>query len=329
MAKRKQRRDIYQEVTDRILELMDAGTVPWRSPIRRRGGDGWPRNLQSRKPYRGVNVFLLAVEAMQRGFSSDYWLTFKQALAKGGNVRKGETSSLVVLWKQIEKEDKETGEKTNPPVLRHYNVFNAEQCDGIDPPDVAKPDPNTPPFEPLKAAEDIITGYCEGPDVKFKGTQALYRPSTDQVVMPEPDRFESPESYYATLFHEISHSTGHSSRLNRGLDTNLTAFGSPDYSREELVAEMSAAFLAATAGISESTIQPAASYIDNWRKQLKGDKRLVIKAAGAAQKAADWILGTRFPEATNPPPTDAEPNLPCPIKIDLVQQPTTKQLELS
>jgi len=135
IAGRKQRRDIYQEVTDRILELLDAGTVPWLDPIRRGGGDGWPKNLQSGKHYRGINVFLLAVRAMQSGFSSDYWLTFKQAKAKGGNIRKGESSSLVVFWKQVEKEDKETGEQIKLPVLRHYNVFNAEQCEGLEPPD--------------------------------------------------------------------------------------------------------------------------------------------------------------------------------------------------
>ncbi|MEP3480568.1 MAG: ArdC-like ssDNA-binding domain-containing protein [Fuerstiella sp.] len=298
MANRKQRRDIYQEVTDRIIRLLDEGTVPWKNPIRRGGGDGWPKNLQSKKQYRGINVFLLAVEAMQRGFGSDYWLTFKQAKAKGGNVRKGEQSSLVVFWKQVQKEDKETGEEITLPVLRHYNVFNAEQCDDIEAPDADQEDRKRPQFEPLKKAEDIVAGYHQPPSIEFGGSRAVYRPSTDQVLMPAPERFETRESYYGTLFHELAHSTGHSKRLNRGLDTELMAFGSPDYSREELVAEMSAAFLAATAGISEETIEPTASYIDHWRKNLKGDKRLVVNAAGAAQKATDLILGTTFEEAS-------------------------------
>lgn len=326
MAKRKQRRDIYQEVTDRILQLLDAGTVPWRNPIRRGRGDGWPKNLQSKKQYRGVNVFLLAVEAMQRGFSSDYWLTFKQAKAKGGNVRKGEQSSLVVFWKQIEKEDKETGKEIKLPVLRHYNVFNVEQCEGVDAPDSVEPDSNAPSFEPLTAAEEIVAGYRDGPIIEYGGSRALYRPSTDQVLMPQPERFETRESYYATLFHELSHSTGHSKRLNRGLDTELTQFGSPDYSREELVAEMSAAFLATTAGISEETIEPAASYIDNWRKKLKGDNRLIVSAAGAAQKATDLILGTIFDQAVKRSETANRPII-SPVVAD-ISGTSSNQLEL-
>ncbi|APZ95870.1 ArdC family protein [Fuerstiella marisgermanici] len=329
MAKSKRsRRDIYQEVTERILELLDAGTVPWRNPIRRGGGDGWPKNLQSGKQYRGVNVFLLAVEAMQRGFSSDYWLTFKQAKTKGGNIQRGEKSSLVVFWKQIEKEDKETGEEIKLPVLRHYNVFNVEQCEDIDPPDAVTPDPDAPPFEPLAAAENIVAGYRDGPAIEYGGTRALYRPSNDQVLMPEPERFESREAFYATLYHELSHSTGISRRLNRGLDENPAPFGSPDYSREELVAEMSAAFLAATAGISEPTVEHSAAYIDNWRKKLKGDKRLVITAAGAAQKATDWILGTTFEDAAKLPPITGDQARMNPPEAEGVAIAPSTQLEL-
>ena len=297
MAKGKPRRDIYQEVTDRIVKLLEEGTVPWRNPIKRGSGDGWPKNLQSGKGYRGINVFLLAVRAWESGFSSDFWLTFKQAKAKGGAIRKGEKSSLVIFWKQIEKEDKETGEEIKLPVLRHYNVFNVEQCDNIDAPDAPVPDSETVPFEPLDAAETIVTDYDRGPPIEFGGNRACYRPKSDVVIMPQPDDFTDRESYYATLFHELSHSTGHSSRLDRGLDTNLTPFGSPDYSREELIAEMSAAFLSAAAGISPPTIEQSAAYLDNWCKALKGDKRLVVNAAGAAQKSTDWILDMTFEDA--------------------------------
>ena len=151
MAKRKPRRDIYQEVTDRIVKLLEEGTVPWRNPIRRGNRDGWPKNLQSGKGYRGINVFLLAVRAWESGFGSDYWLTFKQAKAAGGTVRKGEKSSLVIFWKQVEKEDKETGEKIKLPVLRHYNVFNVEQCDDIEAPDAVVSDPNAVPTTAAKS----------------------------------------------------------------------------------------------------------------------------------------------------------------------------------
>ncbi len=286
-------RDLYQEVTDRILAMLDAGTVPWRNPIRRsQHGDGFPKNLNSQKRYRGVNVFLLAMTAWAEGFESDYWLTYKQAQKLGGQVRKGEKSSMVVFWQQVEKRDRETDEKITMPVLKQYRVFNVVQCEGIQAPDdfESKGDP----FVPIEEAERIAQCYFGGPKVNIRGTKAYYRPSTDTVQIATPKRFESPESYYCTLFHEFCHSTGHSSRLNRGLDVNpSTPFGSPDYSKEELIAEMGAAFLAANAGISPPTIEQSAAYIDGWREKLRGDKKLVINAAAAGQKAADWILGDR------------------------------------
>lgn len=329
MAKAKRRRrDIYKEVTDQIVDLLEAGTVPWRNPITRGAGDGWPKNLQSRKTYRGINVFLLAVRALESGFSSDYWLTFKQAQAKGGMVRKGEKSSLVVFWKQIEKTDPETGEETRLPVLRHYNVFNADQCSDIEAPDQAVLDSLQTPLDPIEAAETIISGYERGPPVDFGGSRAFYRPSSDLVVMPEPGRFDTRENFYSTFFHELSHSTGHSSRLDRGLDSDLAPFGSPDYSREELIAEMSAAFLCAAARISPPTIEQSAAYLQNWCKVLKGDHRLVIKAAGAAQKATDHILGTTFSEAASPnaaipPQSDAKP-----VETSANTTPPKEQLNL-
>jgi antirestriction protein ArdC len=295
------RRDIYQEVTDRILELLEAGTVPWRNPIHRKGGGGWPINLDSGKKYRGVNVFLLATVAWATGYGSDYWLTFKQAQKLGGKVRKGEKSSLVVFWKQYDTKDKETGEDISIPVLKHYNVFNAEQCEGIEPPDAAIPDPNAEPFRPIQAAREITLGYPGMPKVIQTGSRAFYRPSTDEITIPKPELFNAPEGFYATLFHETVHSTGHSKRLDRGLDTNLAPFGSIDYSKEELIAEMGAAFLAAAAGISPPTIEQSAAYIAGWQKRLKGDKRLVVSAAASAQKAVDLILGTTFDEAADPP----------------------------
>ncbi len=285
--------DIYQAVTDRILEALEQGTVPWRNPISRGGGDQWPKNLASGKKYRGVNVFLLAMTAWAEGYDSSYWLTYKQAAGKGGQVRKGEKASMVVFWKQYETTDKDTGLPTTIPVLRYYNVFNAVQCDGLTPPDAP---PETAPFEPLAEAEKISAGYVDGPRVEHGGSRAFYRPAHDLVRLPEPGRFLTREFYYATQYHELAHSTGHSKRLNRGLDTELAPFGSADYSKEELVAEMASAFLCAAAGISPPTIDQAAAYIDGWRKKLKDDKRLVIAAAGAGQRAADWILGERVPK---------------------------------
>lgn len=289
--------DIYQAVTDRILETLDKGTVPWRHPIKRNAeNDGLPRSMSSKKPYRGVNIFLLAMTSWAKGYESAYWLTYKQAKAQGGQVRKGEKSSLVIFWKRYAMTDKQTGDKKVVPVMRHYNVFNAEQVEGIEAPDAVQPDPDAEPFEPIAEAEKIVNGYAGGPVIEHGGSQAFYRPTEDTVRIAEPARFEGPENYYATLFHELAHSTGHSKRLDRGLDKKLAAFGSADYSKEELVAEMGAAFLAAAAGISPPTIEQSAAYIDGWRKKLKGDKKLIVQAAGAGQRAADHVLGVSWDE---------------------------------
>lgn len=286
--------DIYQAVTDRILEMLEKGTAPWRHPIRGGPGGGWPKNLDPGKPYRGINVFLLAVTAWAKGYGSAFWLTFRQAAARGGAVKKGERASMVVFWKQHETTDKTSGEPLKIPVLRYYSVFNAEQCDGVAPPD-APPETDTV-FEPIAEAEKIVAGYAGGPAIEHGGSRAFYRPLSDLVRIPEPVRFVDRESYYATLFHEMAHSTGHSKRLDRGLDEDLAPFGSPDYSKEELVAEMGAAFLAAAAGISPPTIEQSAAYIAGWSRKLRDDKKLIVSAAGAGQRAADWVLGATSPE---------------------------------
>lgn len=301
MASRKstKRRDIYQEVTDKIIGYLEQGTAPWRNPIKRGTGDGWPKNMESGKRYRGINVFLLGLIAWERGFESDYWMTFKQAKSAGATVRKGEKGSLVTFWKLYDTKDKETEDEITVPVLKHYTAFNLDQIDGITPPDAPQEDPNQEPFCPLKAAEQIVAGYRDHPSIERGGNRAFYRPREDLVRVPEPERFNTRENYYSTLFHELSHSTGHSKRLNRGLDNELKPFGSPDYSREELVAEMSAAFLCASAGISPPTVEQSAAYLESWIKVLKGDKRLVVNAAGAAQKSSDWILGVDFKTASH------------------------------
>lgn len=285
--------DLYQTVTDQIVTMLDAGVVPWRSPILGRSSAGHPKNMDSRKPYRGVNVFLLAFTAYAHGYESSYWMTYKQAKEKGGNVKKGEKSSLVVFWKQLETKDRQTGEEKTIPMLRYYNVFNLSQIEGIAAPDVV---PFTPTeFNPIEAAESIVKGYEGCPVIEHGGQQAYYRPSSDTVRMPEASRFATNEEYYSTLFHELAHSTGHRSRLDRGFEDSPRPFGSADYGKEELIAEMAAAFLGGQAGIKPAVIENQAAYIGGWLKQLKSDKKLVIAAAGSAQKAADWIKGERTP----------------------------------
>jgi antirestriction protein ArdC len=297
--------DVYQAVTDRILEALDAGTVPWRRPLKRTAaGDGFPKSLASGKRYRGVNVFLLALTAWTKGYDSDYWATFNQVKEKNAHVRKGEKSSFVVFWKELTVTDQASGEEKKIPMLRYYNVFNAKQCEGLAAPDVLPTDEAAEPFEQLAECEKIVTGYPRPPTIEHVGHRACYIPAQDKIEIASPDRFENRERYYAVLFHEIAHSTGHPSRLDRE-DAMSPTFGDASYSKEELVAELGAAFLAAAGGISPPTIDQSAAYIDGWRKKLQGDKKLVVQAAGAAQRAADHVLGVDFEfgdKADVPPP---------------------------
>jgi antirestriction protein ArdC len=270
-------------ITESVLKQLDQGVAPWRKP--------WtasiPRNLISKKPYRGLNVFLLATQ----GYGSPYWLTFNQARQLGAHVRQGEKSTLVSFWKSSEyaKENRDTGETESKTsvLLRYYRVFNIEQCEGLK----ALCGDEHKPVQPLAECEAIANGMPNAPRIE-QHSQAFYRPSADIVGMPSRSCFESPEGYYSTLFHELTHSTGHKSRLNR-FEENSTdhQFGSESYSKEELIAEMGAAMLAGMAGISQSTLSNSASYLQSWIKRLKSDSRLIISAASHAQKAADYILG--------------------------------------
>ena len=279
---------VYQIVTDRVVALLERGVVPWRRPWV--GADVHPQNLVSRRPYRGINPFLLGCT----GFASPFWLTFRQGKALGGSVRKGEKATPVIFWKRwrTERTDSETGDReaVEIPILRYFNVFNVEQCDGID----APPLPKAHDFQPIKRCESVAEGMPNRPSIEHREARASYKPSTDTVNMPRPSMFIGPEPYYATLYHELTHSTGHSSRLNRPGATEAVSFGSADYSREELIAEMGAAFICGHCGIESATIENSASYIAGWLRRLRGDHRLVVTAAAQAQKAADYILGTTF-----------------------------------
>jgi antirestriction protein ArdC len=288
----KPRRDLYQEVTDKILALLDQGVPPWRQPITTADGPGMPTSFGSRKPYRGINLFLLAINAWAHDYASNYWLTFNQAKQHGAKVRKGEKGSLVLFWKQHATKDRESGEDVTIPVLRHYVVFNADQIEGLPQPE-AKP-VETSDFVPLEEASRIVKGYQNPPAIELRGNRACYFPATDRVEIADPQRFESTASFFATLFHELAHSTGHQKRLARDIGEGPSVFGSPDYGKEELVAEMGSAFLCAAAGISPPTIEQSAAYLEGWRRSLKADKKLVIAAAGQGQRAADHILGVTF-----------------------------------
>lgn len=282
--------DIYALVTDRIMMALENGTVPWKKPW----ATGLPRNLVSGRHYRGMNVLLLS---LGQPFQSPYWLTFKQALDLGGHVRKGERGSIVTFWKfhEVREEQSEDGgpvvtvRERPAPLLRYYTVFNAEQVEGIE-----VPTPETrdhPPHERIERCEAILSAMPNAPEVLRDPNKAAYSPVYDTVTIPHLEQFDSAESYYGTLFHELVHSTGHASRLDRPTLGTPAPFGSEDYSREELVAEMGAAFLAAEAGIFPPLVDNQAAYIRGWLSVLKGDKRMIPVAAAQAQRAADFILG--------------------------------------
>ena len=278
---------VYNSITNRIISLLEQGTVPWHKPWK--VTTSWPRNYVTRKPYRGVNVFLLTALS----YESPFWLTLHQVYELGGSVRTGEKSCSILFWRQKRILDEETGEERNVPLLRLYHVFNVAQCDGINEAPVSM---KTEPIVVTKPAE-ILERMPTRPKIKHGVTHSFYSPQEDCVSLPLQKRFGKEEEYYSTLFHELVHSTGHESRLRRATLTEKAGFGTNLYCKEELIAEMGAAFLCAQAEIVERTINNSAAYIKGWLEQLKGDKTLIVQAAAQAQRAADFILGTMGTEA--------------------------------
>lgn len=297
--------DVYQIITDRMLALLEAGTVPWQKPWRTGAADILPSNYQTRKPYRGANVFLLLCS----GFDCPYWLTYKQATEMGGQVKKGSKGLPVVFWNWRDKLEggkpvlNGSGKPEQVPFLRYYTVFNLEQIDGIA---WAKPvAAEGTKWEPLANCEQIVAEMPQAPEIRHGGNRAYYSPSHDFVNMPNRDSFPEFAEYYGVLFHELTHATGHEKRLCRkGIartDDAIAAFGSQTYGKEELVAEMGAAFLCGQAGILNQTVTNSAAYLASWIKTIKGDPKLVVTAAAQAQRAADFILNQSFttvPSAT-------------------------------
>ncbi|MBV5329389.1 MAG: DUF1738 domain-containing protein [Chlorobium sp.] len=282
--------DVYSIVNDKIIGLLETGTVPWHKPWN--AAANIPRNFVTKRPYRGVNTFLLGCSS----FSSPYWLTFKQALDKGGSVRKGEKSSLVIFWKFLDSnKSNDTSSETSIggkiPMLRYFNVFNFEQCDGLIAP---VEDETYNDFDPITEAEAIIAGMPLCPEIKYGGNRACYSPMLDYIKMPNRHTFDTIEEFYSTTFHELTHSTGHSDRVGRKSVQEPSFFGSHEYSKEELVAEMGAAFLCGHAGIVNTTLDNSAAYINGWLSKLKHDKTLLVSAAAQAQRAADYILNVKF-----------------------------------
>jgi antirestriction protein ArdC len=301
--------DVYQEITDQVIALLEQGVAPWRKPWN--AELGIPRSMSTGKPYRGINPFLLALTAHTKGYSSPWWGTYKQIAARGGQVRKGEKGTRVMFWKRVVKTDEETGEKRAFFFARSFTVFNADQADG----DLGLPtiEDTRKDHDPIRECDLALATYLtSGPRLTIGGNAAYYSPGQDLVNVPEIAYFDSPEEYHGALFHECVHSTGHASRLNREGIVEGHRFGDELYSKEELIAEMGAAFLAGHTGIAAATLANSASYLQSWIKVLKGEPKMLISAAAQAQKAADLILGVTHDEQDEdeaPAPAEAAPEL--------------------
>jgi antirestriction protein ArdC len=292
--------DVYSIVTERIIEKLEAGTIPWHKPWRSIGA---PQNLVSKKSYRGINVWLLTMQ----GYISPYWATLRQINELGGRVRKGEKSTPVVFWRiyldgvevransdQHEPEhEQEEGQGRRRFVLRYYSIFNTEQCELPASVSEKLAFPEQRQLDPIEACEKILTGMPNPPEIVHAGDQALYSPITDRITMPPRGLFENAEEYWSTFWHEAGHASGHRKRLNRDSITEAAPFGSATYSVEEIVAEMTAAYLCGITGIENRTIDNSAAYVAGWLRQLRDQRKLIIHAAAQAQRACDYILNLK------------------------------------
>ncbi len=278
---------IYQIVTNKIIAMIEKGDIPWQK--------SWtgitPTNLISKNPYRGINILLLGCQ----GYGNPYWLTYRQSINMGGHVNKGEKGTVIVFWKTRKLQDQsnndsdDTDEMKTIPLLRYYKVFNVEQCTGVE-----YPTWENQKNDPIGRCENIVAGYQDCPEIRPDSCQAYYAPHSDYIGIPPISQFNSSGAYYSTLFHELTHSTGHDNRLGRGTVTSNHSFGSEDYSKEELTAEMGACFLSNLSGIDNAAVtRNNAGYIQGWLKKLNEDNRLVVQAASKAQAAVDYIIGLK------------------------------------
>ena len=288
---RHDRANLYSEITDKIITELEAGRVPWVQPwgtAAAKAPLGLPKNASTGRTYSGINVLLLWGAVIERGFTGQSWLTFRQALSLGGNVIKGERGTTVVYADRFVPEDekrraRETGEDAQAiPFLKRFTVFNTDQCENL-PEDVATAAPSVPTglIEPRVDALIAATRI----DFRIGGNRAFYVPAHDYVQVPPPQAYFEPINWHRTALHELGHATGHASRLGRDMSGS---FGSKKYAFEELVAEINAAFCCASLGI-ESTVRHA-DYIGAWLEVLREDNRAIVRAASQAGKAADWLL---------------------------------------
>lgn len=276
------KRDLYQEVTDKIIAAMESGTL-WQRPWSALAETGLPRNGVTGRHYNGINTILLFLEAQQRGFDDNRYLTFKQAADLGHRIKRGAKSFPVYFFKRLEinETDQHTGDITKKaiPYLTEYRVFNAQDIEGLEPNVIQKQE-----WTPIEVMEKLVKKL--GVEVQYGGTRAYYNVSNDVIRMPNKGAFSTAEDFYGTLAHEIGHWTGHPTRLNR----QFGRFGDEAYGREELRAELANAFLAAEIGLPSNNVNHAA-YIGSWIKALKSDRREIFRAASDASKIVSFMLG--------------------------------------
>jgi antirestriction protein ArdC len=280
--------DVYELVTNRIIELLESNTVPWRKPWTERG---LPQNLITKRPYHGINLMML--NALE--FEHSLYLTFKQLKTIGGSVKRGEKGQFVVFTKMVEEEVEKDGKKETKKrsMLRYYKVFNIGQCRDI--PDAFIPKDK---YENTEIADCTAVIDCmpNAPKIVHKKPDAFYVPSEDYINVPKLKTFKEPDEYYGTLFHELVHSTGHTSRLNRKEVMENPKYGSEHYSLEELVAEIGSCYLKSFTGLDIADMNQNASYISSWLNVLKNDKRFILKASSRSQQAVEYILNSKTVE---------------------------------
>ena len=284
------KQDVYKKVTDKIISDLEQGTLTWLKPWSSENMDG--RIVKPLRhngmPYSGINVLLLWGAAIERGYLSPYWMTYRQAKEYGAHVCKGERGNLVVYANTItktEEQDDGSEEECTIPFMKGYCVFNVEQIEGLPEYFYTKTEPVIDPAERIAHADAFFA--ASGADVRHGGNRAFYSGGSDHVQMPHFEAFHSPEAYYATLAHELTHWTKHPKRLDR--EFGRKKLGNEEYSREELVAELGAAFLCADLALTPEPGEDHAAYIQGWLKVLKDDKRAIFSAAAHAQRAADFL----------------------------------------
>jgi antirestriction protein ArdC len=294
--------DIYSQITETVIEALEQGNIIWHKPW---NSYGLPKNYTTGRQYRGWNVFWLNFITSYKQYSTPYFLTFNQAQKAGGRIKKGSKGTPIVFWAEVE--DKRTtmvvtDEATGKEISIHptklipttHTVFNLDQTEEIDLSSLealARKETNN-----IEACENIIKNMQSAPSIRHLGDRAYYSLMRDQVTMPAKNLFVNDEAYYTTLFHELAHSTGHEKRLNRKELLEHDGFGGENYSKEELTAEFTAAFLSGITGIQPATINNSTAYIQGWLKSLKDDKKLLLTAANQAQKASDFILDINLQE---------------------------------